>query len=767
MKKNKSFRPLIVDTWNRHKGAIVMCAAIGAAIAGCLIMILCTPSDKASAHAVDQENPDVIAGRSGRMLDGTATGSGAGGGADNEDMTRRMQEIYDYLVQLDGMVTDNQSTLEEVRLLTDAADPDGEAMNEAQELLQERLEGDVVNLGTRMGTLHDEITAGKELLISIRDTLEKGQASEREAAIRSLEEVEKSVQTIGREMNGAVSDVETLIKTLQSDDKTRNKEMIETLSEMKNQMTQTQEKGIAEVNDAIADWKKKVQETSDELREDVRKQIKSTGEQTNDRLDQLDHSMDGRFSSLNSQIGKEMDGKIGALQNHLGEKIGAADERIENVGSRLEGVDTKLGGVGTKIEGVDMKLGSMDTKMEGVDTKLGGVDTKLGSMDTKMEGVDTKLGGVDTKLGSVDTKMEGVDSKLGGVDTKLEGVDTKLGGVDAKLDGVDNRIGGVDTKIEGVDTKLSSLDVRMDGIHDGMEEKLGGMHENLTGMDTRLGGMDTKLDKITLMEGRLDESIGGLNGSLEGKFGGLSDSLGGKLDGLSSDLGEMMDQKLEGLSAEIEETLDSKLDAKLGEREGTLENQLTEMKTQTQTKLSDLTSLLEELNRKLQGIETALASLPSGGGGTGGGETGGGGTGGGTGGGSTGGGSTGGATGIHCRHHHVDACYKPGSYTKKTDTTYASDCYVYYASYCVCDVCGERLGDVICWNPDIVTEDDIRRLVDSADVSARKKYEKHVEDHPECGSKIICGRTEEQVQNGFTLTDVSQMIEGDELVGSP
>ena len=152
MGNKDSFSSLMGETMKKHKREVLIGAAVVCALMGCILLVLCSPRTPDNAHAAQISEPDAAV-------------VSASQAAASEDMTRRMEEIYDYLVELDGMVTDNQTTLENVVTRSDHELTKEESVS----VVREKIQTDVTDLGTRIDTLHKEITDTKKLIEDVAD----------------------------------------------------------------------------------------------------------------------------------------------------------------------------------------------------------------------------------------------------------------------------------------------------------------------------------------------------------------------------------------------------------------------------------------------------------------------------------------------------------------------------------------------------------------------------------------------------------------------
>ncbi|MCR5675731.1 MAG: hypothetical protein K6G16_08490 [Lachnospiraceae bacterium] len=298
MRKMRSLKPLFVDTWNRHRGALIVCAAVIAALTGCLLLLLCQPADPVRARASEGSGVDVPADLS-RAIPGSEPLADAAlqqTADENAEMARRMEEIYAYLVQLDTMVTDNQSTLEAVRLQGDADLQEGENVS----AVQEKLQGDVVTLGERMGNLREEIANTKELILLLKQTTADGQTAAREQTASTFTQIEESIRSIGREFGGSIDDVEKLIDAFRDDDASRHQTVITSLSEMKRTMENSQRESF----DAVEGKLEELRESNRTLFGDLKQDVESGFDTLSGRMDGHDSRLEGMTAELNGNSAK-------------------------------------------------------------------------------------------------------------------------------------------------------------------------------------------------------------------------------------------------------------------------------------------------------------------------------------------------------------------------------------------------------------------------------------------------------------------------------
>lgn len=369
MKKLKSLEPYFSDTWKKHKAVIIGCAAAAVALIACLILILCAPADTANAQAAEEAWGDMpVPGAEIYTQDPLAAGGTADAArtAADEEMTVRMQEIYDYLVQLDGMVTDNQTTLEEVRSRTDTDQSEEEAMTEAQE----QLKGDVVNLGTRMESLHEEIKSTKELITLMKQTLEKSTGEDREAMEKSFRDIENSIRTLNSEYDSAISDVEKIIEKLRSEDKTRHQSVIDSLSDMKSAMEKTQREGLSGFSEELSKLRKTYTDSVTEIKGDLDAGFGSLSRDVAGNSRELTGVKEGLSSNSQELAGvKEGLNSNNQVLAGLRESLTGNTDRLQEI---AEGLETGNGDLAAKLDTYQQWIESSFTSVSSGKSEVAG-----------------------------------------------------------------------------------------------------------------------------------------------------------------------------------------------------------------------------------------------------------------------------------------------------------------------------------------------------------------------------------------------------------
>lgn len=341
----KMIRQQFGETLRRHRNILLVCAALATAIIGCLLLILLSPAQSETALAA--ESPDVLAGAGGTddadaiLMENLAK---------NEEMYQRMQEIYDYLVQLDSMVTDSQAALEEVRQQADAGIGEDEAMGE----MQERLRSDVITLGDRLTNLHEVITSTRELLVKLQEETREGRTEGIETTMNSFSEVQNSITRIGSEFDDAIGDVESLIELLRSEELSGNEEMLGSLENMKNSMQQAQTQSFEELGRDISDMRESYMTA----------------------LQELGQTMSGELAEMNADINDHVNNGLADVNDNM--SSGLADVN-QNMSSGLAGVNSN---VETGFTHVNEQLGSLAENMQnGLDAQSAVLDEHLSSVE--------------------------------------------------------------------------------------------------------------------------------------------------------------------------------------------------------------------------------------------------------------------------------------------------------------------------------------------------------------------------------------------------
>ncbi len=418
MKEVRSLLLPFADTCRRHKQTLILVLAFSVAIIGCVVLILCLPPEGGNAHAAEATGPDT-----------PAAGSGAASEADAE-LNRRMNEIYDYLVQLDGMVTDNQSTLEAVRDQADADLAEGESVS----AVQEQLQGDVVNLGTLIGSLHDESTAARECLAGIQETITHGKPMTDEETKTAFAALTKQIESIGKDMDGTVTDVEKLVKELQGDDEVRHKAVIDGLTGVKDSMEKAQTKNL----DSL---KKDLEELQQGYRE---------------AIERLQEKLGGKFYEL----GKDVSAVSGSVKD-VKEDVSAVSGSVKAV---KEDVSAVSGNVKDVKDGMTQVNGSVEQVARDVSAVSGGVERVGQSVTT----VGDKVNSVSDTVATVNGKVEQVGADLSAVSGKMDSLNSGVGelgtSLGASLTSLNEKTGGLQTQLDTMSSQFSAMNGRIDEL---------------------------------------------------------------------------------------------------------------------------------------------------------------------------------------------------------------------------------------------------------------------------------------------------------------
>ena len=357
----------------------------------------------------------------------------------------QLTEINNYLEKLDQVVTGSQELVKEIQTI----------QNEQKEIAEKTKENNtnthtdtksentkvvekISGLDKELAELHNEIISCADQVRELKDSIEKGDAQEKDK--EAFAQINNALLDIRKECEKSGTAVSGLIAQLKSDETNRTSETTTIINNLESiereiQRTDTTETLTRMETELIA-----TQTTYTTLlgamEKNMENSISTVGKSVESGLSNVDKSVDKvskkvetGFSNIDEKVGtgfSGMDEKVGSGFSSIDEKVGSGFSSIdEKVGSGFSGIDEK---VGTGFSDINRKMdsglsdidGSINSVNQSVSSGFSSVESGVQSVRKAQENTDDKISSIDTKLNEVDGKVNNIGNDINSLKKRIE-----------------------------------------------------------------------------------------------------------------------------------------------------------------------------------------------------------------------------------------------------------------------------------------------------------------------------------------------------------
>ena len=337
-KQNNSVK-LLMKKLRRHDTFVVTVAVIIALVLCGGLIYMSTPVVAASARdqVVEKENKN------------------------NEKTTEKLDELHNYLTDIDKMIVKNQKGIDSYYEKTN----------------NDRLEGDkttdtvkekVVGLGTDLRNIHTSVNSTETRIESLKELIESGNGETREKAAKEFDAIGKDIENIKIEYENVKKQNKDLMEKLDdairtevkngnekisTDSIKRYEELLSKLTEFDKELEKRNVESVADLKSEFESLSEALGKRVDEKIDDFNSESKARGEALGEKLDNYNSESKARGDALGEKIEN-----YNSESKARGDKI---DERITNVNSDINN------NINANINGIK---GYIDEKTAGISNKL-------------------------------------------------------------------------------------------------------------------------------------------------------------------------------------------------------------------------------------------------------------------------------------------------------------------------------------------------------------------------------------------------------------
>ncbi|SCY33053.1 hypothetical protein SAMN02910451_02191 [Butyrivibrio hungatei] len=337
-KQNNSVK-LLMKKLRRHDTFVVTVAVIIALVLCGGLIYMSTPVVAASARdqVVEKENKN------------------------NEKTTEKLDELHNYLTDIDKMIVKNQKGIDSYYEKTNNDRIEGDKTTDT---VKEK----VVGLGTDLRNIHTSVNSTETRIESLKELIESGNGETREKAAKEFDAIGKDIENIKIEYENVKKQNKDLMEKLDGAIRTEVKNGNEKIStdsikryeELLSKLTEFDKELEKRNVESVADLKSEFESLSEALGKRVDEKIDDYNSESKARGEALDQKIEN-YNSDNKAMGDALGEKIENYNSESKARGDKIDERITNVNSDINN------NINANINGIK---GYIDEKTAGISNKL-------------------------------------------------------------------------------------------------------------------------------------------------------------------------------------------------------------------------------------------------------------------------------------------------------------------------------------------------------------------------------------------------------------
>lgn len=337
-KQNNSVK-LLMKKLRRHDTFVVTVAVVIALVLCGGLIYMSTPVVAASARdqVVEKENKN------------------------NEKTTEKLDELHNYLTDIDKMIVKNQKGIDSYYEKTNNDRIEGDKTTDT---VKEK----VVGLGTDLRNIHTSVNSTETRIESLKELIESGNGETREKAAKEFDAIGKDIENIKIEYENVKKQNKDLMEKLDDAIRTEVKNGNEKIStdsikryeELLSKLTEFDKELEKRNVESVADLKSEFESLSEALGKRVDEKIDDYNSESKARGEALDQKIEN-YNSDNKAMGEALGEKIENYNSESKARGDKIDERITNVNSDINN------NINANINGIK---GYIDEKTAGISNKL-------------------------------------------------------------------------------------------------------------------------------------------------------------------------------------------------------------------------------------------------------------------------------------------------------------------------------------------------------------------------------------------------------------
>lgn len=326
-KQNNSVK-LLMKKLRRHDTFVVTVAVIIALVLCGGLIYMSTPVVAASARdqVVEKENKN------------------------NEKTTEKLDELHNYLTDIDKMIVKNQKGIDSYYEKTN----------------NDRLEGDkttdtvkekVLGLGSDLRNIHTSVNSTETRIESLKELIESGNGETREKAAKEFDAIGKDIENIKIEyenvkkqnkdlmekLDGAIrTEVKNGNEKISTDSIKRYEELLSKLTEFDKELEKRNVESVADLKSEFESLSEALGKRVDEKIDDFNSESKARGEALGEKIENYNSEskargdkIDERITNVNSDINNNINANINGIKGYIDEKTAGISNKLDQVFQRV------------------------------------------------------------------------------------------------------------------------------------------------------------------------------------------------------------------------------------------------------------------------------------------------------------------------------------------------------------------------------------------------------------------------------------------------
>ena len=439
-------------------------------------------------------------------------------GADRKEMAERLQE---YLLDLEWGLTDEQAS-ELAEWLVDVylqnyesiyGEPSGvsQTMTEFSDTFLEEMRTDLQNISEYLTQLDASVTNNKEELIHLTE-VHDGNYTELTEYLEGLKNVVSTIQSELAGYQDSQSEQQIISTQEFADMKTRMDSLSQAILELENRLKET----INSTDGNNGGRYEALEEELDGLSSELQNKVNELNQRLSDMLAELKSNGNGMNTSLSELISRSQS-ELVSLLNGLENANQLRYEKTEQ--ENISRSDQTNQNINEKVNQLSGKLDEVHNNITATQTEIEQVLANMDASDSlRMEEIMKSFTGINASLAAINTDM---DTAHGELKTLIEAVRTEAGENQEELLGVLNQIDtsfteqnsqNYDALIQSLNSQTETMKAQLEAMNSSLTQNTAQIAEDVNDGNAEI------LEKLIQMENSTNAMLSGLSGDVQSVF---------------------------------------------------------------------------------------------------------------------------------------------------------------------------------------------------------------------------------------------------------
>ena len=439
-------------------------------------------------------------------------------GADRKEMAERLQE---YLLDLEWGLTDEQAS-ELAEWLVDVylqnyesiyGEPSGvsQTVTEFSDTFLEEMRTDLQNISEYLTQLDASVTNNKEELIHLTE-VHDGNYTELTEYLEGLKNVVSTIQSELAGYQDSQSEQQIISTQEFADMKTRMDSLSQAILELENRLKET----INSTDGNNGGRYEALEEELDGLSSELQNKVNELNQRLSDMLAELKSNGNGMNTSLSELISRSQS-ELVSLLNGLENANQLRYEKTEQ--ENISRSDQTNQNINEKVNQLSGKLDEVHNNITATQTEIEQVLANMDASDSlRMEEIMKSFTGINASLAAINTDM---DTAHGELKTLIEAVRTEAGENQEELLGVLNQIDtsfteqnsqNYDALIQSLNSQTETMKAQLEAMNSSLTQNTAQIAEDVNDGNAEI------LEKLIQMENSTNAMLSGLSGDVQSVF---------------------------------------------------------------------------------------------------------------------------------------------------------------------------------------------------------------------------------------------------------